>query len=230
MSGLPAPRAILFDWDNTLVDNWRCVQAALNVARAEFQMPPLDLAQTLANARLSARDSFPRMFGADWQRAKAIFYDAFEREHLNGLVALDGADRLLDRLRNNGVPLAVVSNKRGAFLRREVTHLGWDGRFGILVGAGDAARDKPDPAPALMALGSLGIEAGPGVWFVGDTDIDLRTGLAAGCTPILVETSDLDEALMLDCQPSARVSGLDRLLDLVEAVYRPISGASSKRG
>ncbi|GIL38535.1 HAD family hydrolase [Roseiterribacter gracilis] len=227
---LPAPRAILFDWDNTLVDNWRCVQAALNTARSSFDLPPLDLAETLANARLSARDSFPRMFGTQWEQARAIFYEAFERLHLEGLVALAGAERLLDWTRNNGVPAAVVSNKRGAFLRREVTHLGWDDRFGVLVGAGDAPRDKPDAAPAVMALAALGVEASPGVWFVGDTDVDLRTGLAAGCTPVLVETSDLDPALMLDCPPAARVRNLDGLLGLVEAASRPISGTSSKRG
>jgi phosphoglycolate phosphatase len=230
MKPLPAPRAILFDWDNTLVDNWRCVQAALNTARAEFDLPPLDLAETLANARLSARDSFPRMFGTEWERARTIFYEAFERGHLDGLVALPGATELLSWLRNNATPAAVVSNKRGAFLRTEVGYLGWAECFGALVGAGDAPRDKPDAAPALMALAALGVEAGPGVWFVGDTDIDLRCGLAASCTPVLVETSDLDPALMLDCPPAARVSGLDRLLGLVEAVSRPISGASSERG
>src|SRR5262249_47277203 len=159
----------------------------------------------------------------EWERARAIFYEAFERLHLEGLVALEGADALLGRLRNNGVPLAVVSNKRGAFLRREGTHLGWDDRFGVLVGAGGAPREKPDAAPALMALNALQIEAGPGVWFVGDTDVDLRTGLAAGCTPILVETSDQDPALMMDCPPAARVTNLNRLLDLVDAVSRPIS-------
>ena len=29
---LPAPKAILFDWDNTLVDNWATIADALNVA------------------------------------------------------------------------------------------------------------------------------------------------------------------------------------------------------
>jgi phosphoglycolate phosphatase len=227
---LPPPQAILFDWDNTLVDNWRSVQAALNAARAAFELRPLDFAETLANARLSARDSFPRMFGAEWERARQIFYAAFERLHLEGLVALPGAATLLTRLRQNGVKLAVVSNKRGAFLRREVTHLGWTEMFAALVGAGDAPRDKPDPAPVAMALAALDIAAGPGVWFVGDTDVDLRCGLAAGCTPVLVETSDLDAALLRDCPPAARVGDLDRLLGLVGAVSRPISGTSSERG
>ena len=32
VAGLPRPRAILFDWDNTLVDNWETIRLALNTA------------------------------------------------------------------------------------------------------------------------------------------------------------------------------------------------------
>ena len=51
-----------------------------------------------------------------------------------------------------GWPQGVVSNKAGAFLRREVTYLGWNRFFGPVVGAGDAVADKPAPAPLLLAL------------------------------------------------------------------------------
>ena len=53
-------------------------------------------------------------------------------------------------------PQGVVSNKAGRFLRAEVAHLGWAAHFGAVIGAGDAAADKPDPAPILLALDRLG--------------------------------------------------------------------------
>jgi phosphoglycolate phosphatase len=212
---LPKPAAVLFDWDNTLVDNWPVVQRALNTARAAYGLPALDMAETLANARLSARDSFPRMFGNDADDAKALFYQAFEAGHLDGLNALPGASDLLELLAMRGIPAAVVSNKRGNFLRAEVRHLGWETSFGAVVGAGDAVHDKPDPAPALQALARLQTGAAAGVWFVGDTDVDMRCGLAAGCIPILVETTDLPPAFYTDCPPEARVPDLPALLRLV---------------
>ena len=49
-------------------------------------------------------------------------------------------------------PQGVVSNKAGRYLRAEVAHLGWAAHFGAVVGAGDAAADKPDPAPIHLAL------------------------------------------------------------------------------
>ena len=58
--------------------------------------------------------------------------------------------------------------------------------FGRIVGAFDAERDKPDPAPVDMALAPGGIARGPDVWFVGDADIDLTCGINAGCVPVLV--------------------------------------------
>jgi phosphoglycolate phosphatase len=70
-------------------------------------------------------------------------------------------------------------------LRAEAAHLGWAPRFRILVGAGDAAVDKPDPAPFRMALPALGLPAGA-VWYVGDTALDMEAAHRAGCAAVLL--------------------------------------------
>jgi phosphoglycolate phosphatase len=85
-----------------------------------------------------------------------------------------------------GLPQGVISNKQGPLLRAEAAHLGWARHFGCLVGAGDAVADKPDPAPFRMALGALGLPAGPEVWYVGDTALDMQAARAAGCTAVLL--------------------------------------------
>src|SRR5947207_1478268 len=36
---LPRPRAILFDWDNTLVDSWVTIHEALNITMAAMDKP-----------------------------------------------------------------------------------------------------------------------------------------------------------------------------------------------
>ncbi|MFM7608026.1 MAG: HAD family hydrolase, partial [Alphaproteobacteria bacterium] len=69
-----APRAILFDWDNTLVDGWAAIEAGLNAAFREFGLPLWNRTQVLANVRRALRESFPELFGADWERARDIFY------------------------------------------------------------------------------------------------------------------------------------------------------------
>jgi phosphoglycolate phosphatase len=86
----------------------------------------------------------------------------------------------------------VVSNKAGAFLRREVAHLGWDRFFGSVIGAGDASADKPAPAPLHLALSQLGRTADPSVWYMGDTALDMQAAKAAGATAVLIGNAEHD--------------------------------------
>ncbi len=183
---LPAPRALLFDWDNTLVDTWTVIHHALSVTLQAMGQAPWTLEETRARVRASARDSFPKLFGSRADEAMTVFYGTYEREHLSQLQALPGAGEMLAELADGSRYLGVVSNKKGSILRREAAHLGWDRWFGRLVGAEDAVADKPDRAAVDLALGESGVAAGPEVWFVGDTDIDMACAHAAGCTAILL--------------------------------------------
>jgi phosphoglycolate phosphatase len=83
-------------------------------------------------------------------------------------------------------PLAVNSNKQGPLLRAEAEALGWAPLFRALLGAGDAAADKPDPAPMLLALAACDVPAGPEVWYVGDTALDMQAARRAGCHAVLL--------------------------------------------
>ncbi|MXP63856.1 HAD family hydrolase [Roseomonas sp. M0104] len=181
---LPVPQAILWDWDNTLVDAWGGVQAGMNAALRAFGLPEWSLEEVRARARLSLRDAFPAIFGAEWERARELFYAEVRARHLEFLTPLDGIGNALEAAAP--WPLGVVSNKQGPILRREASHLGWDIRFGALVGAGDAAADKPAAAPVLMALERLGVAPGPAVWFIGDTGVDMQAARAAGCSAVLL--------------------------------------------
>ncbi len=199
MSGRPA--AILFDWDNTLVDNWPVITEAMNAVFAAFGMSLWSLAETKARTRASLRDSFPQLFGERAKEAGRIFTDHFAERHLDALAEMPGAGRLLEHLAGSGLHLAVVSNKRGRFLRLEAAHLGWTRHFARLVGAADAAADKPDVAPVELALAESGIARGPEVWFVGDADIDMACALNAGCLPVLLRPEPPDEAEFAGCEP-----------------------------
>ena len=62
------PTILLYDWDNTLVDGWAGVAAALNAVFTVFAMPHWTAEETRARVRLSLRESFPAMFGDRWDR------------------------------------------------------------------------------------------------------------------------------------------------------------------
>ena len=200
------PRAIVFDWDNTLVDTWETIHQALNTTLLAMGHPPWTLTQSKERVRLSLRDSFSVMFKERWEEARKIYLEAFLAVHLERLTALPGIVELLDELQGRGTYLAVVSNKTGSILRREAEHLGWSRYFGRLVGATDAAADKPDAAPVHMALEGSGIAAARDVWLVGDTAIDMQCALNAGCRPVLLGPADPAAAEFLKYKPDLAFS------------------------
>ena len=180
------PRAAIFDWDNTLVDTWPVIHDAMNATLAAMGHAPWSFDQTRERVRKSLREAFPPMFGARWREAREIFYRRFDAIHLQGLAVCDGAEALIAALHRRGIYLGVVSNKMGDNLRREAVHLGWEPYFSRLVGATDAARDKPAIDPVDLALAGAGVTRGVDVWFVGDTGVDMECAQNAGCTGILV--------------------------------------------
>jgi phosphoglycolate phosphatase len=187
------PAVLLYDWDNTLVDGWAAIAAALNVVFAEFAMPSWTAADARARVRLALNDSFPPMFGADWERARDLFLATFRDRHLDHLLPMPGAAEALAA--GGAWPQGVVSNKAGAYLRAEVAHLGWGEKFRAVVGAGDAVADKPDPAPIHLALRLLDHPADASVWYLGDTALDMQTARAAGVTAVLIGDAAHDQGI-----------------------------------
>lgn len=185
-SAVPPPVALIFDWDNTLIDSWHAIMDAQNHTLTAFGLQPWTLEETRVRVRGSMRDTFPALFGERWREAGEVFYRHFTERHMETLQPLPGAEDLVRDLHGRGLYLAVVSNKKGDYLRKEAAHLGWDRFFGRIVGAFDAPRDKPSADPVHLALADSGVAAGRGVWFAGDADIDLECASNAGCTPVLV--------------------------------------------
>jgi phosphoglycolate phosphatase len=179
------PRAVLFDWDNTLVDTWPTIVECYRDTFTALGQTPWTANEVQERAHGSLRNVFPALFGERAGHAEKVFYDTFYRIHLQRLTPLPGADALLARAVEAGCYVAVVSNKVGENLRAEMKHLGWDRWIKRAVGARDCARDKPAPDPIFRALDGTGIATSE-VWMIGDTRADLECAHAAGCVPVLV--------------------------------------------
>lgn len=178
------PRAILFDWDNTLVNTWPTIVECYRDTFTALGLTPWTAQEVRERAHGSLRDLFPTLFGVRAVDAERVFYGTFRRIHLERLEPLPGAEALLARANDVGCYVAVVSNKVGENLRAELAHLGWGQWISRAVGAKDAKRDKPAPDPVYLALEGTGIAPDERVWMVGDTPADLECAHAAGCLPV----------------------------------------------
>lgn len=178
------PKAILFDWDNTLVDTWPLIYGGMRAVFEKRGLTPWTLDEVKDRCHESGREAFPKLFPNDWQAALDDFYEYIRDRHLEDLALLPFAIDVLKDLVAHSIPIALVSNKTKLLLVKEVEHLGLSDMFSVVVGAGDAVRDKPDAAPLLLALEQLRMQPSMDVLMIGDTPADWTAARAAGVRAI----------------------------------------------
>ena len=132
-TGIKPPRAVLFDWDNTLVNTWPTIVECYHDTFMTLGMTPWTAEEVQVGAHGSLRDVFPKLFGSRAGEAEQAFYETFHRIHLERLEPLPGADSLLARCHDAGCYVTVVSNKVGENLRTEMAHLGWLLNYGFII-------------------------------------------------------------------------------------------------
>lgn len=189
------PPPFLFDLDGTLADTLADISASANHVRAGFGLPPLppdrvrravgDGARELLRRTLQdgAGPDSPPLDDAALDAAMRRYREHHDRQCTVAVALYPGVREHLERLREGGHPLAVVTNKPVRFAERIVAHLGLDRLLPVVVGGDSLPQQKPDPAPVAHALERLGAPPRRGT-MVGDGVQDLRAGKAAGLATI----------------------------------------------
>lgn len=200
------PKAVFFDWDGTLVDSIAFLLMAHNHVRTHFGLPLWTPDDFKKNFKYSSRQLYPKIYPGREQESFDLLAKFMDDNHLQNLKLLDGALELIEFLHQSGIVMGVVSNKRDAFVKREVSHLGWDKYFKVVAGAGYATMDKPDAEPLVKALGEAGLSPGQDVYFVGDTETDLLCAKNAGCIGILLFHDNPNNPLIQQYNPHIAVA------------------------
>ncbi|MGN6663592.1 MAG: HAD family hydrolase [Solirubrobacterales bacterium] len=206
-----SPAAVVFDNDGLLLDTesvWTRAEQDL-FERRGLEFTPADKLELVGTSAEIAGGILERRLGEPGRAGELI-------EELNALVvaelehgveAMIGARELLERLRERGTPLALVSNSPLRFVRRSIELAGFEGRFDVVVSAHEVAAPKPAPDPYLEACRRLGVEPGPEVVALEDSPTGVAAARAAGLTVIgipsvegvlLEEAHHLAESLLDD--------------------------------
>ncbi len=215
----PAPRAILFDLDGTLVDSVPDLTRCVNAALAGVGVPAADQAQVrcwVGNgaARLLHRALTGRAEGvapvAQHDKAMAVFNAHYGAEPCRDSRLYPGVAATLAALAAGGIRLGCVTNKPHRFVQPLLAALGLGECFASIIGGDSTGRLKPDPLPVLAALSGLGVAADRCL-LVGDSCIDMAAGQAAGVATVAV-TYGYDHGC--DFPAAGAVAVLDCLTDL----------------
>ena len=188
MSAAGRPSAVFFDWDGTLADSFNFLLIGHNEVLAHFGLPALSAEDYRANHFGAPREKiYKDLYGAHHQEAHDLFGAFVVREHARLLKPMEGAGAVIDLLRRHKVPLGVISNKKPDYIHLEIAAFGWKEAFQAVVGAGMAAEDKPSGLPILLASEQLGLrEELRKIWYVGDTEIDVRAAQNAAVPAIYI--------------------------------------------
>lgn len=176
-------KAVLFDMDGTVLDTLGDLAAAVNHTLREFSMPERSIAEVAAALSNGAAYLIAHTVPAGTPKeltdkvlaAYAPYYDA----HCDILTGpYDGIVPLMQKLRDKGVKLAVISNKQDTAVK-PLAEKYFPGLLEIAVGESAEVRRKPNPDAVLAALRHIGVEREDAI-YVGDTEVDLQTARNAG--------------------------------------------------
>jgi pyrophosphatase PpaX len=131
------------------------------------------------------------------------------------LVAFEGIERVLERLKSEGRRLGIVTAKRRLTVDLAFAILPLEGFFDAVVTSEETENHKPHPEPVLAALERLGSKPEEAV-FVGDSPFDMGAGKAAGVFTLAVSWGKIHPVeRLLEAGADAVVHSPEELLDVL---------------
>lgn len=182
-------RAVLLDLDGVLLDSRDALLNLYQDMIREFGLPPRSADDILQYSGKTDRDWIhalaPHLDEPQLEAATTWCEKHYAESYLPVFAKpAPGAKELLYHLQARRVKKAIVTNQSKAQAVASMKIIGYSGMDAV-VSYEDAEKPKPDAAPLLRALELVGVQP-QNALYIGDTQIDLDAGRAAGVRTILM--------------------------------------------
>lgn len=212
-------RLCIFDLDGTLTDTLDSLTFSVNETLKEMGLPPVTAdkcRQFVGNgARVLMEKSLLEAGEADLGRldeAMRIYGRIFDANCTYHVIPYQGIPELLTALRQEGVNLAVLSNKPHRQAVHVVESIFGRNVFRHIQGQKENIPRKPDPKAALQIAEELGISPEDTV-YIGDSEVDIATGTNAHMKTIGVTWGFRGRAVLLE-------AGAEQIADAPEEIMK----------
>lgn len=180
----------IFDLDGTLTDTLDSLTFSVNLALKEMGLSPVTKEQCRLFVGNGSRVLMEKALRAGGEgepgrlnEAMDVYGRIFQDYCTYHVVPYEGIPALLEAMKLRGMKLAVLSNKPHGQAVHVAEEIFGKDTFQWIQGQKEGVPRKPDPAAALMIAKRLG--AGPKeTLYVGDSEVDVETGRAAGMKTI----------------------------------------------
>jgi phosphoglycolate phosphatase len=175
---------LIFDLDGTLIDSRLDLANAVNAVRSHLGMSILPIELVSSYVGNGAQVLVRRALGesatdAEFQKGLAFFMQYYAAHDLDRTTLYPGVQVSLDRFRDAGKRMAVLSNKPTAMSRGILDGLGVGGHFFRILGGDSFEEKKPDPIGVEALMREAGVDRAR-TMMVGDSSVDIATARNAG--------------------------------------------------
>ena len=180
-------KAAILDFDGTLANTLPDLKITLNLTREAYGLAPVTEEDILVHVNnhmpVYIRRMIPELDDeALWDEALEKYYAFYDDHYLSETVPYPGIPEMLMKLKEQGVKLAVMSNKNHSHIIKMVDALFPD-MFDSVWGTIPEVPAKPNPARAYLIAEEFGMDISE-IAFIGDSDVDMLTACNAGAVPV----------------------------------------------
>ena len=193
-------KGMIFDLDGTTIDTLNDIKESFNKALEEFGYPRKSRDEIRMGVgrgfRMLVNAIVPEGVSEEKKEEIAARYKNIYREnYYKTSFAYSGMNVLIKELQEQGIKLAVNSNKSDEFTTELIRRNYPDISFVAVIGAREGVPHKPDPSTALEIADMMKLDPEE-IAYVGDSDIDMMTGKNAGMKTIGVLWGYRDEKIL----------------------------------
>ncbi len=179
---------VIFDLDGTLVHTIEDISGAANKMFEKHGLPTHDVSHYLKWIGNGAVKFIEKALTTDVEEKQLMAYVAEFKEiygqnlHHKSKV-YDGIPDVLDELESRSIKLSILSNKPHRLTRIVSDYYLSKWPFNPVFGQRETVPRKPDPSAAIEISKIMGLDP-ERILFIGDSDNDILTAMAAGMVPL----------------------------------------------
>jgi phosphoglycolate phosphatase len=215
MNSKTKQRAVLFDLDGTLIDQFDAIHRAFSKTLVSMGLDAPTYDQVKRAVGGATESTMIKLIGPERAKEAAQKHrPIFEKEMFNGLKVLPGVIQGIEKLKANQFKCAVLTNKFGPHARAACQHLEIDKYLEFTLGANDTPWKKPQKSFTDYALKKLQFSA-HSTCYAGDSPYDYETARNAdlACFLIASGTHSFDELKELNGEKTFK--NFEELIDAI---------------